>query len=77
MFFEYIWLAWYGTSAGGFDGPRIVTPLVHDDLVRPRQLAVAAALGRQIDDDRAGRHRLHHLGRDAGSAPACPGSAPS
>ena len=27
MFFEYIWLAWYGTSAGGFDGPMIVTPL--------------------------------------------------
>ena len=27
MFFEYIWLAWYGTSAGGFDGPRMVTPL--------------------------------------------------
>ena len=27
MFFEYIWLAWYGTSAAGFDGPMIVTPL--------------------------------------------------
>ena len=26
MFFEYIWLAWYGTSAGRFEGPRIVTP---------------------------------------------------
>ena len=42
---------------------------VHDDLVRPRQLAVAAALGRQIDDDRARRHRFHHLGRQQDRRP--------
>ena len=38
--------------------------VVHDDLVRPGQLAVAAALRREIDDDRAGRHGFDHLGRE-------------
>ena len=74
MFFEYIWLAWYGTSAGGFEGPRIVTPLVDHDLVRPGQLAVAAALGGQVDDDRAGRHGFDHFGASPESARACPES---
>ena len=40
----------------------IVTPL-HDDLVWPRELAVAAAFGRQIDDDGSRLHRFDHLGR--------------
>ena len=66
MFFEYIWLAWYGTSAAGFDGPRIVTPLWTTRLVGPGQLAVAAALGREVDDHRARRHGLDHLGREQG-----------
>ena len=76
MFFEYIWLAWYGTSAGGFDGPRMVTPLVHDDFVGPRQLAVAAALGREVDDHRARRHGLDHFAPSPGWARAFRESTP-
>ena len=37
--------------------------LVDDDLVGPRQLAVAAALRREIDDHRARRHAVDHLRR--------------
>ena len=40
------------------------TPLCVDDLARLRQLAVAAALGREVDDDRAGLHALDHGARD-------------
>ena len=44
--------------------------VVDDDLSGLRQFAVAAAFGRQIDDDRSGRHALDHrladqLGRRA------------
>jgi hypothetical protein len=35
-----------------------------DRLVGTRELAVAAAFGREIDDDRARRHALHHLRGD-------------
>jgi len=49
----YIWLAWCGTVA-----------VLDDHLVGARQLAVPAALGGEVDDDRAGRHRGHHLARD-------------
>ena len=35
-----------------------------DDLTGLGQFAVAAGLGGQIDDDRAGRHLLDRLGRN-------------
>ena len=47
----------------------IVTPLCTHDLVGPRQLAVAAAFGRQIDDDGSRLHRFDHLGRDEDRRP--------
>ena len=37
---------------------------VDDDFVGPGQLAVAAALGREVDDDRARRHAVDHFRGD-------------
>ena len=45
-------------------GPENRHAVRDDDLVGLGQLAVAAALGRQIDDHRSGRHALHHLPGD-------------
>ena len=42
----------------------IVTPCRTTVFAGLRELAVAAALGRQIDDHRAGRHAFHHLRGD-------------
>ena len=64
MFLAYIWLACCGTSAGRFVGPRIVTPCATTVSSGLGQFAVAAPLGRQIDDHRARRHLGDHLGRD-------------
>ena len=41
------------SSRAGSVGPAIVTPSLHDRLARLGQLAVAAGLGRQVDDHRA------------------------
>ena len=41
-----------------------MTPSTHDDLARPRQLAVAARLGGEVDDHRAGPHAAHRRRRD-------------
>ena len=38
-------------------------------FVGPSHLAVAAALGRQIDDNRTGLHRVHHLRGDQNRRP--------
>src|SRR5690606_38668371 len=61
-----------GIKARGVDGhlageiERAGNPdAIHlDDLARLRQLAVAAALGREVDDDRARLHALDHRGGD-------------
>ena len=63
MFLAYIWLAWYGMVDGRFSGPMMRDAVLIDGLAGARQLAVAAALGRDIDDHRAGRHARHHLAR--------------
>ena len=56
MFLEYIWLAWTGIMLGRLSGPMMVTPCSMTIFARHGQFAVAARLGRQIDDDRAGPH---------------------
>ena len=77
MFFEYIWLAWYGTSAGGFDGPRIVTPLwtTTSSGRVSSQLPPRSAARSTITDP--GAIAVDHLRRSRGSAPSCRESAPS
>ena len=63
-FLAYIWLAWYGTVAGMLVGPRMVHAVFVHRLAGPGQLAVAAALGGEVDDHRARLHAAHHLGGD-------------
>ena len=59
--FAYRRLAWKGIWLGRLSVPSIVTPLTHDDRSRLGQLAVAARLGRDVDDHRSGAHPAHHL----------------
>ena len=63
MLRAYIWLAWYGMVDGRLSGPRMRDAAFDHLFAGPGQLAVAAALGRDIHDDRAGRHAAHHLAR--------------
>ena len=53
-----------GKPAGEIEIAHDRDTLVHHDLARLRQRAVAAALDREIDDHRARLHRLDHLLRD-------------
>ena len=54
--------------------PTIVTPSRDDLLAGLRQLAVAAGLGGEVDDHRAGAHRLDRRLPGSASAPAGRGS---
>ena len=60
----YIWLACSGIPAGRLSVPTMVTPVAHDRLAGLGQLAVAAGLGRQVDDHRSRPHRLDGRGGD-------------
>ena len=64
MLREYIWLAWTATLLCKLVVPMMVTPFSTDRLAGLAELAVAALLGGEIDDDRAGLHGAHHVGRD-------------
>ena len=61
MFLAYIWLAWTGIVLGRLSCPMIVTPLCTTVSPGSGQLAVAAGLGGEVDDDRAGPHPLDRL----------------
>ena len=50
--------------AGQVDGAVDRDAVLHHDLARLRELAIATPLGREIDDHRTGRHRRDHLARD-------------
>ena len=57
-------LAWNGIVLGRLVRPTIVTSVAHDLLARLGQLAVAAGLGGEVDDHRAGPHRRDRARRD-------------
>ena len=59
-----IWLAWNGTVLGTLSGAMIVTSCDSHRLAGLRELAVAARLRGEIDDHRAGAHRLRPSRRD-------------
>ena len=63
-FLAYRLEAFTGTSPARLVGPRIVTPFCVDGLIRLGELAVAAALGGEVDDHGARLHALHHCRRD-------------
>ena len=74
MFFANIWLAW--SALRGQVGRAEDRDAVFDDrFVGLGQLAVAAALGRQVDDHRAGRHAAHRVGGDRARGDCLPGIA--
>ena len=62
-------------ASAGSCRPTIVTPVAHDLLARLGQLAVAAGLRGEVDDHRAGPHRLDRGRPGSASAPARPGTS--
>ena len=73
---EYIWLACVGIVLGQVGQPDDGDAVPDDRLAGLGHLAVAAQLGGEVDDDRAGPHAPHGS-RVTGSARPGPGRARS